>query len=304
MTWFVLALIPPIFFAACNFIDKFVVARVFPNESVGVFIFAASFVTILFAAAVVVADPMVLEVPWNRAILIAANGALYMIALVPYIMALTQASASVVAPLFQLRQGLVLLLAYLFLHEQPTILQVLGMVSVSGGVVLICSERRQGKAHLRGAVVVLMLLSATMLGIYSVMFKYLELESGFWPSKFWEYVGESAVALAFGLSADNRKRLAIAWQRSGCKPFIPLLGTEVLNITGVLLFTYALTLGPTAMVSTVAGIHPLFLFVFGIILARWYPSLGEQPLSKDVLLLKGLGTAFVVFGCALIGQIG
>jgi drug/metabolite transporter (DMT)-like permease len=304
MTWFVLALIPPILFAACNFIDKFVVARVFPNESVGVFIFAASFVTILFAAALIVVDPTVLEVPWAQAILIAANGALYMLALVPYIMALSQASASVVAPLFQLRQGLVLLLGYLFLNEQPTAIQIVGMVAISSGVVLVSSERTEGRSRFRGNVVLLMLLSSTMLGVYTVLFKYLQLESGFWPTKFWEYVGESLVALSFGLSAVNRRRLALAWQQSGSVALIPLMGTEVLNIAGVLLFTYALTLGPIAMVSTVAGIHPLFLFLFGIALARLLPSLGEEALSKEMLLLKGLGTALIVFGCVLIGQIG
>jgi hypothetical protein len=96
----------------------------------------------------------------------------------------------------------------------------------------------------------------------------------------------------------------LAWQQSGSVALIPLMGTEVLNIAGVLLFTYALTLGPIAMVSTVAGIHPLFLFLFGIALARLLPSLGEEALSKEMLLLKGLGTALIVFGCVLIGQIG
>jgi uncharacterized membrane protein len=225
MTWFILALIPPMLFAACNFIDKYVVSRVFPNESVGVFIFAASFVTVFFACVVALLDPAVFDVPWHKALLIACNGALYMVALVPYIMALTQASASVVAPLFQIRQGLVLLLAYLMLDGLPTIVQVVGMVVVSLGVVLVSSERRDGKPRLQKRVVVLMLFAATMLGVYSVLFKYLQLESGFWPTKFWEYVGESAVALSFGFSAANRRALVTAWNRSGARALFPLLGT-------------------------------------------------------------------------------
>ncbi len=70
-----------------------------------------------------------------------------------------------------------------------------------------------------------------------------------------------------------------------------------------MLFTYALTLGPIAMVSTVVGIHPLFVFLLGLLLARGSSSFRDERVAREVLLVKGVGTVLIVIGCVLIGQV-
>jgi hypothetical protein len=57
------------------------------------------------------------------------------------------------------------------------------------------------------------------------------------------------------------------------------------------------------MVSTVVGIHPLFVFLLGLLLARGSSSFRDERVAREVLLVKGVGTVLIVIGCVLIGQV-
>lgn len=301
MTWVFLALIPPFLFAGCNYIDKLVLSKIFPNSGPGVFILATSIVSACMSLVALAIAPQALHLDASTAIMIALNGVLFMLGIIPYIVALSRANTSEVAPLFQLRHGIVLLLAFLFLGELPTNLQLLGMVVTCLGVLIISFESSTRGGLRSQRVLPLMILASTCLAMYMVMFKRLQLDSGFWPTKFWEYLGEAFFAAGFALSPKTRMALALAWREHRSRMISPLLGTELLNVIGGLVFTYALTLGPAALVSTLAGTHPLVVILFGYVLGRRTVFYRAESVSMSTLVRRVLGALATVVGCVMMG---
>lgn len=304
MPWYLVALIPSFLFAACNYIDKFVVSKIFPETGAGAFILSTSVVSATMAVIALTLAPEALHVEPMRALAIALLGAVYLLAMIPYIIALSGANTSQVAPLFQLRHGVVLVLAFFILNEFPSASQIIGMVLVCGGVIVVSVDPSKASPLKSLRVPLLMVISSTLLAVYAVMFKYLQLNTGFWPTKFWEYVGETSVALSFAFSPKARVPLVKVWRVYRVKMLLPLGGTELLNVIGVLMYTYALTVGPAALVSTFAGIHPVVVIIYGVILGRSTSLYSAERSSTRQLLTKAIGVIAIMIGCVMMGSQG
>ncbi len=75
---------------------------------------------------------------------------------------------------------------------------------------------------------------------------------------------------------------------------------ELINLGGGLGVRYASLLAPVALVSAISSSATFFVFLFGILLTRFFPKLGHEDLSRRSLIQKGVGGLLIMAGVALI----
>ncbi len=76
---------------------------------------------------------------------------------------------------------------------------------------------------------------------------------------------------------------------------------ELINLGGGLAARYASLLGPVSLVQAIGGTTSFFVFLFGVLLSLFYPSLGRENLSRRNLIQKGIAVTLIVAGVILIG---
>ena len=134
MNWFLIALLPPIFWSLTNHIDKYLISKYFKGGAIGaVMIFSAS-IAILLLPIIIIIQPSVLQNFNISYLLIATNGTLYLLATLPYFYALEKDDASLTVPLFQMIPVFSFILGYIFLKE------TLNLTQIIGGVIIMISS--------------------------------------------------------------------------------------------------------------------------------------------------------------------
>jgi len=87
MNWFLIALIPPALWSATNHLDKYLVSKFFKGSGVGALMVFSSLIGVFLLPIIVVWHPEVLSLTITS-LLIAINGFLYILAVLPYFYAL------------------------------------------------------------------------------------------------------------------------------------------------------------------------------------------------------------------------
>ena len=134
MNWFLIALIPPALWSATNHLDKYLISKYFKGSGVGALMVFSSLIGVFLLPIIIILHPEVLSISLNS-ILIAINGFLYILAVLPYFYALQKDEASICVPLFQLIPVFSYVLAYFILGETLTNNQILGGLLVVAGAI-------------------------------------------------------------------------------------------------------------------------------------------------------------------------
>jgi drug/metabolite transporter (DMT)-like permease len=71
-------------------------------------------------------------------------------------------------------------------------------------------------------------------------------------------------------------------------------------VVAIVLANLAIQRGPVAPASTVMSIRPAFVFLFTLILSRFFPNMLNERLTKSIALLKFTAIALIVGGVALL----
>lgn len=194
MNWFLIALLPPALWSITNHFDKYLLSKYFKGGGVGALMVFSSIIGVVLLPIIAFLHPEVLRLSTNT-ILIAVNGFLYVLASLPYFYALQRDEASICIPIFQLIPVLSFILAYLILGETLTQFQLIGgflIMLAAIGITLDLSDGR--KAKFKKEVFGLMILSSLLYSLNFLFFKYFAVQSSFWFTSFWEYVGFAVFA--------------------------------------------------------------------------------------------------------------
>lgn len=116
MKWYILAFLSPLLWAISNHIDKYILSRYLKNANTGVLAIFAGLVGFLFSVAILIFSPEnILGINAINGIIIVFNGALLIVAFIPYYFALNKEDASSVVPLYQTIPIFSFILGFLFL---------------------------------------------------------------------------------------------------------------------------------------------------------------------------------------------
>ncbi len=303
MSWFLIALIAPALWSISNHIDKFLVGRYFKGAAGALIIFSA-LIGILVVPIIYLIHPDVFSVTATQAGIMLTCGLIDIIAVALYLHALQKGEASVVVPFFQLVPVLTFLLAYLILHETLTNQQIMGMsiVVLSGMALALDLQAKIPKLH--GKLVLLMLGSSGLLATSALLFKVVAVETDFWTTAFWNYLGTIIMGVIFFSCVPKyRREFFQVFQHKSGRVIGLNLFNEIINVLASLAMRFASLLAPLALVyTTVNGLQPVFVLLGGIGLTLWWPRFGEENLQWKPLLQKLLTVGVMVIGTYLLNS--
>lgn len=298
MNWFLIALINPIAHALVNHLDKYLISKYLKGGSVGTLVLFSSLFSIVALPVIYLAHPNVFDtITFFKAVVLMANGAILVGAIICYLYALQNDEASYVAPLFQLIPVFAFILGFLILGETLGGNEVWATILIITGSLLLSLEFNGFSTSIKFKLLLLMFGSSLCYALNSVIFKWIAVNQGFLDSLFWDMAGKFAFGIILFLSVRSYRQQFIQLLKSNRFSITGLnIFNEIIALTGEVALVLAVLYAPVVLVQSVAGIQPAFVLVIGIILTLFFPKLGKENLSVKILTQKIVGIAIITIG--------
>ncbi|AHB40667.1 TPA: EamA family transporter [candidate division WWE3 bacterium] len=304
MDWFLMALLPPILWSVTNHIDKYLLTKFFNKGAVGsVMIFSAS-VSVLLLPVIAIIHPVVLQQFNLSYLLIVVNGSFYLLATLPYFYALDKDDASLTVPLFQMIPVFSFILGYIFLGEVLDINQILGGIIILVSSVFISLNLADiKKIHMKWDVFLLMVLSSLLYSLNFIFFKYFAVETDFFITSFWEYIGFGLFGLFLLIFIKSYRDGFISVLKTNKTQVLGVnITNEIVNIVAKISFNYASILAPVTLIWIINGLQPFFVFLFGIILTILFPRISKEDISRKTLAQRMFAILAITIGVYLVNR--
>jgi len=299
MNWFWIALIGPFLWSVSNHIDKYLLSKYFKDLGIGALIIFSSLVGLIVLPIVLLIEPHVFNVSLFQAVMIMAAGVLVTFGWLAYLYALEIDEASLVSSLFQTIPIFLYILAYIFLRETMTLTQIMAsLLIISGGLAITWDfDRKKFKAK----VFWLMLIASACIAGEGIIFKIFALETDFWTTSFWEYVGSLILGAVFlGFFSSYRRNFITLWKNSRTALIGINLFNEIITVVGILTFRYAMLLAPLALVQSVNGFQTLIGVLIAIFLTVFFPKISQEKIGWKNLAQKAVAVIIMLVGAYLI----
>jgi len=303
-SWPLLAFVAPALWATCNYIDKYLVSKFFSEkDGTSLIMILAGVISIVISLAIGISGVDVFSTSNTVKIVLVINGLLGPIAMFPYYWAIKQEHPIGVVPIFQTIPIFSYFLGLIFLHEQLTGLQIAAGLLVVGGAVGLSLELKEG-LRFKYKPFLLMLLSSFILAVSSLIFKKVTVPDSYWVSNFWEYSSFGLATLTVLIfSRKYRAGFFGMFDRTRYKGMLLSTLEEGLNTVGGLAYAFAILLAPLAVVSVVVnGLQPFYVFIFGVMLAYFFPKLIDEKQGKIELAQKLFFILVIFAGTYLLSR--
>lgn len=303
MNWFLISLLPPALWSITNHMDKYLLSKFFKGGGVGALMVFSSLVGLVLLPIIVLLHPAVLTFSLES-ILIALNGFLFVLAVLPYFYALQKDEASVAVPLFQLIPVISYGLAYFLLGETLLVSQIMGgLLIIVGAIVLTLDLTNIRKVTFKKEVFWLMMLSSFIYSLNFLLFKFFALQSDFWFTSFWEYVGFALFALLLMVCVKSYRLEFFSVLKSNKAAVLGLNGiNELVNIVAKIAFNVASLLAPITLIWVVNGLQPFFVFLYGVVLTIFWPSISQENITRKILVQKAIAISIMFLGTYFVNK--
>lgn len=302
MNWLLVALLNPILHAGVNHFDKYLISKYLRNVQAGALVIFSALFSVIFFPIVLWQGSNFFDVSLWQGLILTLNGTLIVLAVMVYLFALREDEASFVVPLFQFIPILALILGFLFLGETIPFPKIIGALIILCGAAILSLDIKGSQWKFKKKVLLLMILSCFFYASNIVIFKSIAVDIGFWQSMFWDLLGKVLFAIFLLLFVPSfRKSFLAVWKEYGMK-FVLLNGAnDVLSVSGDWALAFAALSAPVFFVYLVSAVQPLFVFIFGLILTIFFPSIGREILEKKLLWQKLCGIILVIAGALVLG---
>ncbi len=295
--WFLLALIPPFLWAIVNHIDGYIISKFTKGGGIGSIIILSSLFSVLVLPIIYFFGEGIQSVSKEHILILMLGGVLSGLAVFFYLKALFSSSVSSVVPIFQTIPVFGFLLGYIFLNELLASNQIFGGILITLGAILISVQFSDKGWSFAKKALFLMLASSFSYALFETLFKFVAIEEDFWVSIFWQYSGLVFFGiLVFIFHTTYRKEFLDLLKNNK----LPLLSLNALNETATLVgnfvFGYASLLVPVAMVMVVSTYQPVFVFIIGIIITIFWPSIAVEDMRPKVVIQKILSLIIILIG--------
>jgi drug/metabolite transporter (DMT)-like permease len=301
MNWLVIALLSPALWAAGNHIDKYLLDKQLASHGPGPLLLFSALAGCISAPLIVLSGARVFDIAPVNAMLVALNGALFVLSLLPYYQALIRDEASIVVPLFQTTAVFSYVFGAVFLGEHLDLVQTLAAFAIVAGSILLTLELNRGTLRFKRDVFLLMMLASCLNALNWLLFKVVAQDTAFWVTSFWEYVGFAVMGALLFVCVGHYRRDFLKVVR-GNRPGVLGLAAlnEALSLGAKTATNIASMTAPLAIVSALHGLQPLFVLVLGVLLSLRVTQYNRENISQKTLLQKGVAISLTVAGTAFL----
>ena len=193
------------------------------------------------------------------------------------------------------------ILSKMLLDEQFDLQKILGVTLLVIGGVLISIKFYKHKlfSGWKKATVAGVLLALSMI-VLKFSYDQQNFVSGYIFSRF----GITGMTVILLLIPSYRKRVFLLLRKKDKKShasnFGAVVGVKTLAGIATAIREYAIAIGSVAIVSALASVQYLFVFVISIILAFYYKNAFRENIDKKTVFYKAVGVMSVVMGVLLV----
>ena len=297
MVWFLTALIAAVFSSVGNIIDSHLLTKKMPNLSS--FLIPMGFAQLIGGIILLVFFPFPNNPSLEHLLIGCCSGLLNASGYLIILNTLRKSEVSRVIPVISSAPIFVALLSVPLLGEILGFWQWFAILITVAGAVLISLQIDGGgrKARLQKSFFILLLV-ALMLAVASIGFKYALEKVSFWDMYGINGICIASVVLIYSLRKANLLEWRSLQQRT--QKILIIVVDVCLGITAGILGFKALGIGPVSLVNALLNVRPAFVFIFSLVLSRFFPTVINDRLTKRTALIKFIAVALMTGGIVII----
>ena len=298
MDWVLASLTGSILIAGVSVLDKRILMAHVPGVS--------GFYGLVGVIQIGIAGVVLLAVPWESGASGTAvawsivSGLCWGITLLLMFSALRGLEVSRAVPAYHTFPVFVAIMAVTFLDEHLSVLHWVSILLVvaGAGLVMVGQKQEEGRQNNKVAMTFVFLASAaTAVGM--VTSKVALEEMNFWNVLALRSIFLGAVLLVPGLMPQGLRQAKVVLADPKAVGLI-LFAEALIAPVAMYAMLLALSLGSAALVTTLLSTRPVFVLLISASLSTRVWNLMNEPLTRDVLVLKSTSTAMVVGGAAAL----
>ncbi len=299
----ILAPLASLLWGITNHIDKYLISKITKRGSFkGLIVFTSLVAGSILAPIYLIINKLDVKIAFLPLILIFLAASSFLLAIGLYFKALSKNETSIVITMFQLIPVFGYILGLIFLKQSLTMNQIIGGLIIIISSIAITYEVDKNKFDKNKLIsLILMSLSSFFYAVYYLLFKLTTIDISFNVMTFWFQfsliVDGLLICLLFKSYRKDFARLLI---NNGKKVVVFNIVNEILYSIANIIVNYAIVIAPMALVLTLNGFQPFFVFLIGVIGTKLFPKTFNEDLSKKIVVQKVICILFSIIGLAII----
>lgn len=296
MSWIFYAILAYALVGIANIIDKLLLEKYIKDSSI-IVIFTG--VIALFIGLIILLIRGFPILPVNHLVIILLSGIFMELYLLPYFKALELEDASKIISLTQLVPVFTLLLSFIFLKERLTNQQYIGSLLIIVSAFFLYIDKKWALFKLSKSFYY-MVLACLSFVVSTILLKFVILPENFWDALAIQNLGIGLGTLMIALYPKYGSRFLGFAHKLPRGGWLALVSAEVFYVANQFLIIFAIALGSVALVNVLGGFQPVFVFIYGLLITKFFPGLLQENVKKEVLKRKLIALGYIFVGLYLI----
>jgi drug/metabolite transporter (DMT)-like permease len=298
MLWLVITIIAYLFGAITHLFDKYLLKKtMMPNPGALTFYIGA-----LGILGLALAPWGFSMIGYQQIALDLLGGIIYLAAILFFFYALNRADVSQVASLIGgLTPLFILLWGFLLKSQMLNPAQLIAFALIVSGSFVIGLEKRKGHLLAKSALG-LSLLSAFLFSCAHLLSQFIYLQQGFINGFIWVRLGGLLGAFLLLLLPQVRKSVLGDLKKPSKGKALVFITGQTCGALNFILFNYAFTLGPLALIAALQGLQYIFLFLMVLFLTWKLPQIIQEKITPHLILQKSISIALIAIGIGILAS--
>ena len=297
MSWTNTAILSAGIIGLVNIIDSHLLSRRMP--SLGAFLLPVGIIHLIYGLVLIAIFPFPEGIgAWPLGVAI-FSGILRAVSVTIMLYTMTREEISRIIPVVHTYPIFVAISAVFLLGESLIYLQWLAIFIVVAGAVMVSLRQSPTGTNVRlGRSFGLLFASSILVAGADVASKYALNYISFWNMYYISVFCMSTFFFAISIRRRVFQEIRSMERRNSAMALLTI--NEMLAPVGILLSFWAIERGPVSLVSTILGSRPIFVFLYALLLGRFFPVFLEWRPTRTTLILRLAATTMIVGGIAII----
>lgn len=290
--WVYLTLTATLLWSCTNVLDKYILSKRVSKPFLPLIFLS---IIGLISALLIFLMPISKSLPPFYLLTSILSGVFYTFAILLYFKAIMKEEVSKIVALWHITPVFTAFFGVLFLNEILSVYKYIGIVLIVCGALLIELKNFQLQTSYG---LKLMIVSSFFLSLHIVSTKIALQEANFWTVFAWVRIGIFLTMLFFiyPKKEEIRKELSMV----NIITIALMSASETINILGIILITAATAKGFITLISALASIQPLFVYIIITAMSLFFPKILKETVHKKNTLARLAAICCIITGAILV----